>query len=54
LTGKGKKLQTKLVPLAEEVNKIARANIDQKEIKSLRICLLTMIENLGSEEKIIK
>jgi len=54
LTGKGKKLQTKLVPLAEEVNKIARANIDQNEIKSLRICLLTMIKNLGSEEKIIK
>jgi DNA-binding MarR family transcriptional regulator len=54
LTEKGKKLEIKLVPLAEEVNKIARENIDQNEIKSLRNCLLTMIENLGSEEKSTK
>ncbi len=49
LTLKGRKLENKLVPLAEEVNKIARKNITQKEIKLLRDCLLTMIENLGSE-----
>ena len=54
LTVKGKKLEIKLVPLAEEVNKIARKNIDQNEIKTLRNCLLTMIENLGSEEKLTK
>jgi MarR family transcriptional regulator, organic hydroperoxide resistance regulator len=52
LTHKGKQLETKLVPLAEEVNKIARENVSQKEIDSLRNSLLTMIENLGSEEKI--
>ena len=51
LTLKGKKLESKLVPLAEEVNKIARTNINKKEIKLLHDCLLTMIENLGSEEK---
>jgi DNA-binding MarR family transcriptional regulator len=49
LTLKGRKLEKKLVPLAEEVNKKARKNIAQEEIKLLRNCLLTMIENLGSE-----
>jgi len=49
LTLKGRKLEKKLVPLAEEVNKKARKNIGQEEIKLLRNCLLTMIENLGSE-----
>ena len=52
LTNEGKKLESRLVPLAEEVNKIARENITQKEIDSLRNSLLTMIENLGSKEKI--
>ncbi|MEE3000586.1 MAG: MarR family transcriptional regulator [Pseudomonadota bacterium] len=50
LTPKGKKLEDKLVPLAEEVNRIARKDIHQKDIQTLRNCLLTMIENLGSEE----
>ena len=45
-------MESRLVPLAEEVNKIARENITQKEIDSLRNSLLTMIENLGSKEKI--
>jgi DNA-binding MarR family transcriptional regulator len=49
LTLKGRKLEKKLVPLAEEVNKKARKNIAQEEIKLLRNCLLTMIENLGPE-----
>jgi DNA-binding MarR family transcriptional regulator len=49
LTLKGRKLKNKLVPLAEEVNKIARKNIGQEDIKLLHDCLLTMIENLGSE-----
>jgi DNA-binding MarR family transcriptional regulator len=49
LTLKGRKLEKKLVPLAEEVNKKARKNIAQEEIKLLRNCLLTMIQNLGSE-----
>jgi DNA-binding MarR family transcriptional regulator len=52
LTHKGEKLESELVPLAEEINKIARENINQKEIDSVRNTLLTMIENLGSEEKI--
>ena len=52
LTSKGNKLESKLVPLAEEVNKIARKNIKKKEIKLLHDCLLTMIENLGSEERV--
>ena len=52
LTSKGKKLERRLVPLAEEVNKIARKNINKEEIKLLHNCLLTMIENLGSEEKV--
>ena len=54
LTQKGMKLESKLVPLAEEVNKIARKNIGQKEITLLRNSLLTMIENLGSDEQTIK
>ena len=54
LTKKGRKLKIKLVPLAEEVNNIARQNISKSELKSLRTCLLTMIENLSSEEKINK
>jgi DNA-binding MarR family transcriptional regulator len=49
LTLKGRKLEKKLVPLAEEVNKKARKNIAQEEIKLLRNCLLTIIQNLGSE-----
>jgi DNA-binding MarR family transcriptional regulator len=49
LTLKGRKLEKKLVPLAEEVNKKARKNIAQEEIKLLRNCLLTMVENLGPE-----
>ena len=49
LTLKGRKLEKKLVPLAEEVNKKARKNIAQEEIKLLRNCLLTMIKNLGSD-----
>ena len=49
LTLKGRKLENKLVPLAEEVNKIARKNIGQEDIKLLRDCLLTMIKNLGLE-----
>lgn len=50
LTAKGRLLKRKLVPLAEEVNRIAVANVNPQDITMMRRVLLTMIENLARDE----
>jgi DNA-binding MarR family transcriptional regulator len=50
LTPKGRLLKRKLVPLAEEVNKIAGENVASQDIAMMRRVLLVMIENLARDE----
>jgi DNA-binding MarR family transcriptional regulator len=50
LTAAGRALEKKLVPLAEEVNRISARGIPEKTIATLRKSLLTMIENLAHDE----
>ncbi|MFZ1884951.1 MAG: MarR family transcriptional regulator [Rhodoplanes sp.] len=50
LTPKGRSLKRKLVPLAEEVNRIAVENVKPKDIAMMRSVLLTMLENLTRDE----
>jgi DNA-binding MarR family transcriptional regulator len=50
LTPKGRQLKRKLVPLAEEVNRIAVENVSPQDITTMRGSLLTMIENLARDE----
>jgi DNA-binding MarR family transcriptional regulator len=50
LTAKGRLLKRKLVPLAEEVNRIAVENVNPLDITMMRRVLLTMIENLARDE----
>lgn len=50
LTSKGRLLKRKLVPLAEEVNRIAVERVNQQDIAMLRRVLLRMIENLARDE----
>ncbi len=50
LTPRGRALRDKLVPLAEEVNKIAVAGIAPARISAARAMLLTMIQNLAKDE----
>jgi DNA-binding MarR family transcriptional regulator len=50
ITPKGRLLKRKLVPLAEEVNRIAVENVNRQDIMTLRRVLLAMIENLARDE----
>src|ERR1017187_6925723 len=50
LTPRGRLLKPKLVPLAEEVNRIAVENVNPQDITMMRRVLLTMIENLARDE----
>lgn len=50
LTPKGRLLKRKLVPLAEEVNRIAVEDVDPHDIAMMRRVLLMMIENLSRDE----
>ncbi len=50
LTPKGRLLKRKLVPLAEEVNRIAVENVNRQDITTMRNALLAMIENLARDE----
>jgi DNA-binding MarR family transcriptional regulator len=50
LTLKGRLLKRKLVPLAEEVNRIAVKNVNPQDITMMRRVLLKMIENLARDE----
>jgi DNA-binding MarR family transcriptional regulator len=50
LTPKGRQLKRKLVPLAEEVNRIAVENVSRQDVVTMRRVLLVMIENLACDE----
>ena len=50
LTSKGRLLKRKLVPLAEEVNRIAVERVNPQDIVLMRRVLLRMIENLARDE----
>ena len=50
LTAQGRSLRDKLVPLAEEVNAIAVAGLDERAIAAMREGLLSMIDNLARDE----
>jgi DNA-binding MarR family transcriptional regulator len=49
LTPKGRALKTKLVPLAEEVNRIAVRGLAKRDVATSRTVLLAIIENLSSD-----
>ena len=50
LTARGRALKEKLVPLAEEVNRIAVAGLDDGDVARVRRALLAVIENLARDE----
>jgi DNA-binding MarR family transcriptional regulator len=50
LTPKGRALKAKLVPLAEEVNRIAVTGVSPEDIARSREILLAIIENLARDE----
>ena len=50
LTDKGKALQDVLVPLAEDINRIAVEGIPDEEVEMTRRTLLAMIRNLAKDE----
>ena len=51
LTPKGRALKDKLVPLAEEVNRVAVAGMDSGHVARTRATLLAIIENLARDEE---
>ena len=50
LTAAGRALEKRLVPLAEEVNRISVAGLSEQRIAAVRTSLLAMIENLAADE----
>ena len=50
LTAKGRSLKGKLVPLAEDVNRIAVAGVSAADIARSREILIAIIENLARDE----
>jgi DNA-binding MarR family transcriptional regulator len=51
LTRRGRSLKRKLVPLAEEVNRIGVAGIDPVEVATTRAVLIAIIANLARDER---
>jgi DNA-binding MarR family transcriptional regulator len=51
LTPKGRQLREKLVPFAEDVNRIAVRGLRSDDIATTRTVLLTIIENLARDEQ---
>jgi DNA-binding MarR family transcriptional regulator len=51
LTRKGRALESKLVPLAEEVNRVAVRGMSRDDVATLRSLLNAMVDNLGVDEK---
>jgi DNA-binding MarR family transcriptional regulator len=51
LTPRGRALKEHLVPLAEEVNRVAVAGLDPAEVANARRLLLAVIENLARDEE---
>lgn len=52
LTPKGRLLEKRLVPLAEEVNRIAVDGVAPEHVAITRAVLLTMIENLAQDQSV--
>ena len=50
LTTKGRALRRRLVPLAEEVNRIAMSGVPISDTRATRRTLLAMLENLARDE----
>lgn len=50
LTPRGKGLEEELVPLAEDVNRVAVAGLTKTQVKELRESLFTIITNLALDE----
>ena len=50
LTRKGRALQSKLVPLAEEVNRIAVRGVPARDVAATRRTLLAVLESLARDE----
>ena len=50
LTARGRALKAKLVPLAEEVNRVAVAGLARRDLERTRRHLLAIIENLARDE----
>lgn len=50
LTPKGRALKAKLVPLAEDVNRVAVADLVESDVAVVRRALLTVIDNLARDE----
>jgi DNA-binding MarR family transcriptional regulator len=53
LTPKGRRLRDRLVPLAEDVNRIAVRGVKPSDISSMRTVLLEIIENLARDERVV-
>jgi DNA-binding MarR family transcriptional regulator len=51
LTPKGRALKAKLVPIAEEVNRVAVTGLSRDDVARTRGHLLTIIENLARDEE---
>jgi DNA-binding MarR family transcriptional regulator len=51
LTAKGRALKQKLVPLAEEVNRVAVSGLNPADVARARELLLAVIENLARDEE---
>lgn len=51
LTPKGRRLRERLVPLAEDVNRIAVRGVKADDIAAARAVLLAIIENLARDEQ---
>jgi DNA-binding MarR family transcriptional regulator len=50
LTAKGKALERKLVPLAEEINRVAVAGVSPRDLSATRRTLLAVLANLARDE----
>lgn len=50
LTPKGRALKQKLVPLAEQVNRVAVSGVEPAQLAAARAVLLAVIENLARDE----
>jgi len=50
LTAKGRALKKRLVPLAEDVNRVAVTGLAEEEISKTREILIAIIENLARDE----
>lgn len=51
LTPKGRRLRSELVPLAEDVNRVAVRGVKGSDIATTRAVLLAIIENLARDER---